>query len=797
MYLNVKYNIIFFLLFLLANVGVYTFNVQQKNLDIEQELHSISQHFQTSFLSINNDIFNEAKSTHSIITGEDVVIEIISEASQSDKHNQQFLQEKLYKHLQPLYNILKTDGVKNLHFILANEESFLQMNKEKSFCELKPRAQELKDATFEFCKDLETLNIKYIFPLFNEENHYLGYYEIIYSLSFLQNLMFEVDSIQTEILSPEDTYAFSKKEKLFSILQEGNVDSFLSLENPQEKRKIAYLKATSTSPYIEETLLRFNTISIVSFFILILIFALMYWLALNRARVLEERERFQLAIDSSNDGIWDWNIEKNTTYFSPRFLQMLGFEENELELDFQMLENKIHPEDKIIFISQINALMNKEKTILDCEYRIQHKSGKWIWVHNRAKAHFSNTYKPLRVVGFHSDITLKKEYESNQEKLIEELQNVASAKSNFLANMSHEIRTPMNAILGFIQILIRNETDPKKLQKFNIINESGKLLLKIINDVLDFSKLDTKKLLIEKIPYEIRKTFHHLQNLFQLSAQEKSLEIILEIDEKLPKYTLGDKIRVEQIVSNLLSNAIKFSTKSNKIILKIIYLQDENAMRCEVSDFGIGIAQHKLEDIFSPFTQEDSSTTRKFGGTGLGLSISKELCELMDGTIGVKSTLGEGSTFYFTLPLYKVNCNLDDSSNVTSLPNSAVNGNILIVEDNKTNQLFLTTLLDEYNLTYRVANDGVQALEVLTNETFDLILMDENMPNMNGIEATNIIRKTDLIKEIPIIAVTANALDGDRERFINAGMDAYIAKPINSQELHNVLCKYLSGKKRS
>ena len=476
---------------------------------------------------------------------------------------------------------------------------------------------------------------------------------------------------------------------------------------------------------------------------------------------------------------------------------MIGYEKMEFQANFKTLENQVHPEDKRILLTEVKDLLSKKNTILDCEYRIQHKNGDWIWVHNRAKAHFNKNSKPLRVVGFLSDVTLRKEYENNQTKLIEDLQNVATLKSNFLANMSHEIRTPMNAIIGFIQILIRNETDQKKLQKFNIINESGKLLLKIINDILDFSKLDTKKLLIEKIPYNISKTFKNLQELFQLNAQEKSLEILLDIDKNLPAYTLGDKIRVEQIVSNLLSNAIKFSLNNNKISLRLIHLKSENKMKCEVRDSGIGIPESKLEDIFSPFTQEDSSTTRKFGGTGLGLSISKELCELMNGEIGVKSTLGEGSTFYFILPLYETDCTLQELQNNTSTKIENIHGNVLVVEDNKANQLLVTMLLDEYNLSYTIANDGLEALEILTNEKFDLVLMDENMPNMNGIEATKIIRKTDVIKDIPIIAVTANALNGDKEKFIKAGMDAYIAKPIDSQELHNMLCKYLSNKKRT
>lgn len=399
------------------------------------------------------------------------------------------------------------------------------------------------------------------------------------------------------------------------------------------------------------------------------------------------------------------------------------------------------------------------------------------------------------------DINEKKQFqqelellnESLEEKILErtkELEHAVSVKSNFLANMSHEIRTPLNGIMGFVDILYKNESDEKKRSKLQIVKESSNSLLTIINDILDFSKIESKKLLIERVPIDIRAIFGHVVELFFDKAKEKGINITLNINDDLPEITLGDETRVKQVFSNILSNAIKFANDSSTIVVNVNYLAHESKLYCEVVDSGIGIEASKLDSIFNSFEQADSSISRSYGGTGLGLSISKTLVELMGGTIGVESELGVGSKFYFTLDMHKVEDDLEEDSKYIEQDKELI-GEVLMVEDNKTNQMLLKLLLEELELEADIANDGLEAVEAVKEKKYDVILMDENMPNMSGLEATKIIRELEFGVEVPIVAVTANALKGDKYTFTENGMNDYLSKPIDSNELKTVLQKYL------
>ena len=812
---NVLIKIVFILFFCIVYFSLFNFNMEKRDLEIESELNKFTTKLQNSFDDTINESYIEAESTSSILHGEDLLIDTMTQVVDSNATIQDTLRDKLYKHFEPLYQILQTEGISNFQFVFSNNISFLRMHKPEKY------GDDLTDLRYSFKTINETkqeisglencevnLGYRFLFPLFNEDDLYLGAYEISYSIDYIQSLMESIDNIKTDFLL--NTHIFKKagwenkelliqneilKAKAFSVYNETvssvKVLSFLPLKNIENSKTLAYLIASSDSPYIEEIIQRYKNKNIITLLITILIVALLYWLAIHQQKIKEEKERFQLAIDSSNDGIWDWNIAKDTTYFSPKWKEIIGFEDIEIGDSFDELQSRVHKDDKNKFTDSINQLLDGGETIFECEYRVKHKNGDWIWILGRAKAKLDKNNKPLRVVGFHSDITLKKEYENQQEQLIQDLKDVATSKSDFLATMSHEIRTPMNAILGFIQILINKEEDTEKLQKFNIINDSGKSLLRIINDILDFSKIDSKKLLIENIPFNIKETVEHTQELFQVKAKDDSIELELYIDEEIPTTIMGDQVRIDQILSNLISNAIKFSKQNSTVKLNLLYLKESNAIRFEVIDNGVGIAQNKLHDIFNPFTQEDTSTTRKYGGTGLGLSISKALCELMNGEIGVESTVDVGSTFYFTLPIIEFEHEIENNKE-EELQTNQITGDVLIVEDNKTNQLLLAMLLDEYEIEYTIANDGVEAVDKVKKQKFDLILMDENMPNMNGIEATKIIKGDNNTKDIPIVAVTANAIDGDKERFIKAGMDDYISKPIDINKLDEILNNYLN-----
>ena len=385
---------------------------------------------------------------------------------------------------------------------------------------------------------------------------------------------------------------------------------------------------------------------------------------------------------------------------------------------------------------------------------------------------------------------LNENLEDKIKERTQELEFALRAKSDFLANMSHEIRTPLNGIIGFIDILFKNEKEKDKLKKLAIIKESGHSLLNIINDILDFSKIESNKMIIEKIPIDIHNVFAHVIELFFSKAKERDINIKLNISDDLPVKSLGDSTRLKQIFSNLLSNAIKFSNEGSTIRVNISYIKDSKKLYCEIIDTGKGIASENIGKVFKSFEQADSSVTRSHGGTGLGLAISKALVEHMGGEIGVKSELDIGSTFHFTIQLFDVEEKLEEKSTPEILTRE-LSGKALIVEDNKTNQMLLTMLLDDLNIESDIANDGLEAIEAVKNEVYDIILMDENMPSMNGIEATRIIRTFDNLKDLPIIAVTANALKGDKEKFLSIGMNDYISKPIDTDELTLILSKYL------
>jgi len=364
-------------------------------------------------------------------------------------------------------------------------------------------------------------------------------------------------------------------------------------------------------------------------------------------------------------------------------------------------------------------------------------------------------------------------------------------KSDFLANMSHEIRTPMNAILGFIEILSNSEKDETKKEQFGLVTESGKTLLSIINDILDFSKIESGKLHIENEAFVTRELFEQVVDFYQEKCNEKSIKMSMKIDELLPLYAKGDTVRIKQVVTNLISNAIKF-TQEGEIKINLSFV--DKSLHFSIEDSGVGMREEFLEKIFSPFEQEDASTTRKFGGTGLGLSISSNLIQIMNGKISVESELEEGTTFKFQLPLFEEEV-IYEAVEVETQEDDELQfvGKVLVVEDNRANQMLLKLLLLDRGLVCDIADDGLIALEMCKDKKYDIILMDENMPNMNGIEATKALKEDANSKSFnsPIVAVTANALKDDKKRFLEAGMQEYISKPIETKELDRVLSKFL------
>jgi len=395
-----------------------------------------------------------------------------------------------------------------------------------------------------------------------------------------------------------------------------------------------------------------------------------------------------------------------------------------------------------------------------------------------------------------SRLVAKRTKELEESKLQAEL--AANSKSMFLANMSHEIRTPMNAILGFVEQLAKNETNPQRQKMFQTIQNSSQTLLTIINDILDISKLQSGKLSIDLQDCHLKSFFDEIEDLFASACEEKNIEFHVHLENNTPECARLDDIRLKQIIINLLSNAIKFTDPGGSIRLDTSYVKVNQALEIFVLDTGKGISSDHIDNIFNTFEQEDSSITRRFGGTGLGLAISKQLITLMQGQISVHSKEGEGSRFYLRLPYLPCEAStpLDEISDQTDKEElKALSGKVMIVEDNKTNQLLLSMILDDLHLEYEIAHNGQEAVYMFKkSKEFAIILMDENMPIMNGIEATKQIReeeKNQGLDPLPIIAVTANALSSDKERFLEAGMNDYVAKPYAEATIKKILLEYL------
>jgi len=374
--------------------------------------------------------------------------------------------------------------------------------------------------------------------------------------------------------------------------------------------------------------------------------------------------------------------------------------------------------------------------------------------------------------------------------------DAVKAKQQFLSNMSHEIRTPMNAIIGFTKVLLKTELSGKQKEYLSAIKISGEALIVLINDILDLAKVDAGKMVFENIPFRLSQSLEAMLHLFESKIQEKNLTLVKEFDKDIPKILLGDPVRLHQIILNLLSNAVKFTAKGSiSVIVRVLHETEEKVtLEFMISDTGIGIPKENTGKIFENFHQASSGTSRLYGGTGLGLAIVKQLVENQHGKVSVKSVPDQGSVFSFVLDFKKTTEQPEEELEDVEFDKTLEGVRVLVVEDIALNQLLMKTLLDDFGFESEIANNGKIAIEKLASNTYDIILMDLQMPEMNGFEATEYIRNKLKLK-VPIIAITSDVTTVDLSKCKAVGMNDYISKPIDERLLYSKIIGFLKKNK--
>jgi len=491
------------------------------------------------------------------------------------------------------------------------------------------------------------------------------------------------------------------------------------------------------------------------------------------------------------------------TYVNDNFCKISKYNREELiGQDHRIVNSSYHSKD---FMRKVWTTITKGG-IWKGEIKNKAKDGTMYWENTTIVPFLDEQGKPNKYVAVSTDITGQKRIteELTEAKMVAELatlnaeeakgiaERALQSKQQFLSNMSHEIRTPLNAILGFTKVLMKTNLAPKKKEYLDAIKISGDGLLVLIDDILDLAKTDAGKMTFEETPFKIKFSIATMHQVFDLKLKEKNLELVKEYDNKIPVVLLGDAVRLHQILLNLLSNAIKFTAKGKITIAVRLLHEDKEKATIEfvIADTGTGIPEDKLESIFENFQQATSSTSSTFGGTGLGLAICKQLVEKQGGSILVKSKMNEGSTFSFILSFQKTNEESKKESGELELDKEIKDIKILVVEDVKLNQLLMKIILDDFKFKYDIADNGKIAIEKLQTETYDIILMDLQMPEMDGFEATKYIRNSMKLK-IPIIALTADVTTVDVEKCKAAGMNDYVSKPLDEQILYTKMIELL------